>query len=585
MVAPDLTAKIAKITLPDTIDFGDTGEVQVSVRNQGGGTITGPVTVNLWISTDSNIDANDTLLTSETKTLNGNGRGFTNFVLNYQNDTSVIAPGAYHLIAEVVPNNPIVESNTSNNVVSELVSAKGSNVINDWIATALNVIQAQGEAGAGVGPTVGSRLLGILTTAIYDTVNAFSDNYEFYAVDATAGANTSLEAAIAGAAYQVLSNANLYFVDSLSSEAQSLIKKQLAASLQDIKDGIRAERRGVEFGQDIADQIIALRANDGSTPPNPTYTPPATSPITGALPGYVWTPEANGFALGSQWGNVEPWIITSVNDFDPDGLDGYPTANPNSVNSTQYATEIEEVRLSGGLQDTGTTTLESTTDQRDLAIFWAYDRADTFRPYGQLFQIASEISIREQTSLEETAALFAALGTSFADTGIVAWADKYQFVQPRPNDVIAGDNGSYSGVTAANDGIASTVFDADWDPYLDIIGLQRDGLTDTGTPPFPDYISGHSTFGGTWAGVLTAFFGENYQFDAVSQELSNLQLYTDSLGSYDPVRSFSSFAQAGFEDAVSRVYGGVHVREATVDAYNAGLNIGTFAAQFFQPIV
>jgi hypothetical protein len=578
--APDLVVNFSKIELPESIDFGDEGEVKIKVRNEGRGRVTEPVTVNLYISTDMDIDDNDTLLASEMKTLNG--RGNTTFNLEYENDTSVIAPGAYHLIAEVVPVGG--ESNTANNVVSELVSAEDTNVINDWIATALNVIQAQGEAGLGVGPTVGSRLLAILTTAIYDTVNAFNDTDEFYAVDEDAPRRASKEAAVVGAAYEVLSDASLYFTE-LSPEAQALIDEQLEASLQEIKDGRSAESRGLDFGKDIANQIIDLRAEDGSNPPNPEYVAPTASPIEGALDDYVWTPDTDGFALGAEWGNVTPWVIGSVDEFAPDGLDGYPAEDPNSEPSQLYATELEEVQTLGGLKDTTLTEITRTIDQSEVALFWAYDRPDTFRPYGQLFQIASEISVREETSLEETAALFAALGTSFADAAIVAWNAKYDFVQPRPNDVIAGDNGSYEGVTAATDGIESTVFDEDWDPFLDIIGIQRnDGVLDTGTPPFPDYLSGHSTFGGTWAGVLTAFFGDNYEFEAVSQELSNLNLYTDDLSNYDPVRSFDSFFEAGSEDAISRLYGGVHVLEATEDAVNAGLVIGEFVASQFQPI-
>jgi membrane-associated phospholipid phosphatase len=120
-----------------------------------------------------------------------------------------------------------------------------------------------------------------------------------------------------------------------------------------------------------------------------------------------------------------------------------------------------------------------------------------------------------------------------------------------------------AGGFAANDGIEATVGDPDWQPLL------------SPTPPFPDYISGHSTFSGAFAGVLTNFFGDNYEFTAVSQEL---------IGT---TRTYGSFYEAAYEDAISRVYGGIHVRESSVtDALPTGLNIGNFVAQnLFQPIV
>jgi hypothetical protein len=43
----------------------------------------------------------------------------------------------------------------------------------------------------------------------------------------------------------------------------------------------------------------------------------------------------------------------------------------------------------------------------------------------------------------------------------------------------------------------------------------------------------------------------------------------------------NSFYEAGLEDAVSRVYGGVHIREACLDSFNVGLNVGNTVAQAF----
>jgi hypothetical protein len=193
-----------------------------------------------------------------------------------------------------------------------------------------------------------------------------------------------------------------------------------------------------------------------------------------------------------------------------------------------------------------------------MAVFWAYDRADTFRPYGHLNQIAQKIAVSEGNTLQEDASLFAALNTALADSVIVAWKEKYTELQPRPDDVIAGG-------FAANDGIAATVADPNWKPLLS-------PLMGVNSPPFPDYMSGHSAMGGAFAGVMTEYFGDNYVFSTVSQELPGV------------VRHFDSFIEAGMEDALSRIYGGVHVREACIDSFDMGLAVGEFVAQnFFQP--
>jgi hypothetical protein len=542
---PDLVGSFGTINLPTTVDFGAQGTAQVIVTNQGQGIASGSSTVNLYISTDGQIDKNDALLTSVSTNLNLDAEQSVTLDLTYNNNTSVIAPGAYFLIAEVDADNQIAEQLETNNVTSKLVSGLNTNAVIDWNAIALNAIQAEGEAGRGVAPTVGSRLMALVSTAVYDTVNAFNTLYPSYAVNVNAPANTSLGMAAVGAAYRVLST-------QLSGQS-SLFLQQVANSRSEILDSATAESRGFNFGILVGNQSMNLRANDGSNDNTPFTAPPGD---------YVWRPETSGptagVAVGANWGGVDTWAIGDINQFVSENnldvtLEGRPDTNP-----TLYAEEIEEVRLYGGLQNTDLTTTLRNADQTEMAVFFAYDRADTFRPYGHLNQIAQGIAVDEGNTLQDDASLFAALNTALADAVIIAWKEKYTELQPRPDDIIAGG-------FAANDGIASTVGDPDWKPLLsELMGVN--------SPPFPDYMSGHSAMGGAFAGVMTEYFGDNYVFSAVSQELPGV------------VRDFDSFYEAGMEDALSRIYGGVHVSEACTDSFEMGLAVGEFvAANFFQP--
>jgi hypothetical protein len=71
-----------------------------------------------------------------------------------------------------------------------------------------------------------------------------------------------------------------------------------------------------------------------------------------------------------------------------------------------------------------------------------------------------------------------------------------------------------------DDNNPETISDPNWEPLLD-------------TPPFPDYISGHSVFGGASAQALASFYGtDNISFDISYQELPGVS------------RSFGSFTQA-----------------------------------------
>lgn len=535
----DLKINFNQINLPQTIEFGDDGRVKVTVTNQGSVPALGFVRLNLYGATDAKINrnpetnqlSNDVLLASERRFLTlGKGKSKT-FTLKYDNITSFGAPGAYNLIAEIAPGRTIPEINRQNNVASRLVSAPGTDVVIDWNATALNAIQADGALGRGVPPSLGSRLLAITQAAVYDTVNAFKQTYTPYAVDIDAPAGASIGAAVAGAAHHALVG--------LLPGQKALFDTQLSKSLAEINRSDRAKTAGVAFGESVAAQILELRANDGYDNNTP-YTPPSGN--------YVWRPGPDGVAVGPNWGGVTPFAIPSIEGFSPDGLDG-------TLGTDLYAEEIEQVRLLGAKQNTDLTTVTRTPDQTEIALFWAYDRADTFRPYGQLNQITQEVAVREGNTLAGNARLFAQLGIALADAAIVAWDVKYKVVQPRPDDVITGG-------IAANDGRNDTVSDPDWQPLLP-------------TPPFPDYISGHSIFGGAFGAVMTDFFGDNYEFTAVSQELPGV------------TRTYGSFNQAAFDDAISRVYGGIHVLEASVtDSLPTGRNIGNFVVNnIAQPIV
>ena len=426
----------------------------------------------------------------------------------------------------------------------------GSDPILVWTNIALNAIQSAGSNGKpGVPPTTGTRLIAMLSTAMLDTVAAFGDQVDFYRIDQSAPASASLDAAVVGAAQRILSL-------ELPGES-SLIQAEYALSLQSLAGSAESIQAGLAFGAGIADQIRALRANDGSANTT-TYTPPS-----GGLPGYVWMPAETGptedVAVGPNWGSVTPWVISSPDDFSSDGLQCRP-----DVDLDLYAQQLNEVRLYGGLANTSITTLERSPDQTEIALFWAYDRTDTIRPYGKLLEIAMDVALDQETSLVTNAKLIASLSLSMADAVICAWKEKYDNVQPRPWDLITG---SFSDT----DGSALTVRDQNWQSLLSSInGVQ--------SPPFPDFLSGHSVMGGTFASVMSHFFGDNLTFDATSQELPGV------------VRSFygfidgegvarNSFYEAGLEDAISRVYGGVHIREACEDSFDVGLNVGAAVVQ------
>ena len=89
--------------------------------------------------------------------------------------------------------------------------------------------------------------------------------------------------------------------------------------------------------------------------------------------------------------------------------------------------------------------------------------------------------------------------------------------------------------------------------------------------------------GGAFAAVMTHFFGDAITFKASSQELPGVLRTFD--GFQENGISRNSFYEAGFEDAMSRIYGGVHIREACEESFHMGLMVGSsVSSDLFGPI-
>jgi hypothetical protein len=367
-------------------------------------------------------------------------------------------------------------------------------------------------------PPIASRAMAIVHAAIYDAVNAIDRTHEVFAVDVLASPTASREAAVAAAAHATLS--------SLFPAQAADFETFLEASLATVPDG-PAEDAGVALGVDCATQMLALRLGDGWDATVP-YTP-------GTDPG-DWQPTPAGFApaLLPQWGQVTPFAMLSGSQFSPDEIP--------ALTSAEYAAAFAEVKELGEL-DSAT----RTDDQRNIALFWA-NGAGTATPSGHLNMIAHVVAEAEGNTLSENARLFAALNVAMADAAIMAWDAKFGTDFWRPVTAIRA---------ADTDGNPDTVADSEWTPLIS-------------TPPFPTYVSGHSSFSGAAAAVLQAFFGrDDIAFTLASENPAV------------PDRSFTSFSHAAEESALSRLYGGIHWNFDNNDGLTAGLAVGQFVADNF----
>src|SRR6202042_3060366 len=127
--------------------------------------------------------------------------------------------------------------------------------------------------------------------------------------------------------------------------------------------------------------------------------------------------------------------------------------------------------------------------------------------------IAADDFIMQNYSEVRWARNMALLNMSLMDAGIVCWATKYYYFNPRPTQM---------------DGSIKTL---------------------TGIPNFPSYISGHSTFSGAAATILGYLIPANAaKYNAMAQEA-----------------------------ALSRLLGGIHFRTDCEIGLTVGENVGNYA--------
>lgn len=382
----------------------------------------------------------------------------------------------------------------------------------DWNHQALEAIRLDATT-----PPAASRALAIMHSAILDAVSALEGTPGRY-VALPAAPGSSPVAAVAAAGYRVLSH--------LFPAQQSALDQALANSLSRVAAG-QNKTDGFALGMAIADALIQIREEDG-------YDAFVES-FGGTAPGQ-WQPTAPLYAvpLLPQWGDVEPFVIAST--------DQFPLPGPPDLTSQRWADAFSEVKSLGAA--TGST---RTAEQTEIARFWA-DGGGTYTPGGHWNQIAQIVAQAQGSSLADTARAFAQLNVALADAAITAWKVKYATDFWRPITAIQ---------SAGADGNDQTVADSNWTPLLV-------------TPPFPEYVSGHSTYSGAAAAILTGIFGDNVSF---------------TVGSFTPqnyVRNFTSFEQAAQEASRSRIYGGIHYDFSGADGMALGDEIGSAVLAAFS---
>ncbi|MET8259030.1 carbohydrate binding domain-containing protein [Micromonospora sp. NPDC005553] len=382
-------------------------------------------------------------------------------------------------------------------------------------------------------PTSSSREAAILHAAMHDAAVSVTGVGNPYRVRVPVSYPGTMDNVVAPSVHAAIDRAAYDVLTALYGGQGQSYSAALAAAVARRPSGVNAAEvaRGDTVGAAAAAANLQARANDG-------FDNSTAYPVQENVPG-AWRPTNGKAAVSPNWGLVTPFALTSGRQFRP-GLPAGATGYADLLGKQEYRTQVQEIRDYGGR-----TSSVRTPEQTQIAFFWANDLGGTYKPPGQLFSHTRIVSEQRQLGILANARLFGLVALALADAAIAAWDAKYQ----TPIDL-------WRPVTAIE-----AMEGPGWQP----LSKTREGVPYT--PAFPAYISGHATFAGAWSAVMKRFFGT----DAIAFDAT-----TDDPHAVGVVRHMTGFDHAAEENALSRIYLGVHYRFDADAGLATGRSVGAY---------
>jgi hypothetical protein len=246
--------------------------------------------------------------------------------------------------------------------------------------------------------------------------------------------------------------------------------------------------------------------------------------------------------VGAQWCEVTPFALTKGNEFSSlvEGL------GPAKYGSKEYQEQaLELFAISAGLTDR----------QKMIAEYWS-DGPNSVQPPGHWALFAQFVSTRDHHTLDDDVKMFFVLSNAIFDAGIAAWDAKRVYDSVRPITAIPF---LFRGKTIrawGGPGKGTVEMDgSQWMPYQSVTFP---------TPPFPDYVSGHSTYSAAAARILELWTGSERFGDSVTLAAGSSKIEPGVTPAKAVTLRWETFVDAADEAGLSRRYGGIHFRAADV---------------------
>ncbi|MGD2182462.1 vanadium-dependent haloperoxidase [Lusitaniella coriacea] len=436
-------------------------------------------------------------------------------------------------------------------------------VVAKWNQATLQAISA-----SQMPPTPASRALAVVHTSIFEAWAA----YDPVAIGTQMGDRAQVpseqitlankEAAISYAAYRTLVDlfpSQVHIFNNLMQELGYDYTQTSTNMRTPIGIGTVAAQKVIEYRRnDRANQANNYADTTGYNPPNdwnimrhPTYWQPLRVENGQTVQQFI-TPH---------WELVTPFALRSANQF-------LPPPPPMFGTPDYVARALEVIEITAELDDRG----------KAAAEYWA-DGPGSVQPAGHWLLFGEFISQRDGHTLDDDVKMFFMLGNAVLDAGIAAWDAKthYNYVRPitaiqyLAENKLLPENHRYVrtnpttgvqeilGWTGPNEG-SKWIAGNTWIPY------QR---TDFVSPPFAEYVSGHSAFSAAAAEIFKRYTGSD-GFGGRATITPRSSTYESNTPQQPVVLYWETFMDAANESGFSRLYGGIHFRDANLNGLSLG---------------
>ena len=421
-------------------------------------------------------------------------------------------------------------------------------------------------------PTITSRFLGLIFTSTFDAWSRFDEKaipVYLKDVDRMPEDQRSLknkEIAISYAAFGTMKE--YYFADT-------------ALFVDFMKDlGLDPDNTSMDpttpegIGNLAAKAVIEARKGDGANQygeeegsnGEPYFNYTGYEPINSAdnnvdinrwQPKYFSDGKGGTYAPGCLtpfWQNVKPIALKSADQFRP--------GPPPMVGSEQLEKEVKEViELQANL-----------TDEQKALVEFMRDGPQSVQQAGHWLKFAQDVSERDNHTLDDDVKMYFYNQVVAMDGFIASWDSKMFYDYARPYALV---HEYYENqIIKAWGGVGKGMVEMDgtqWRPYSPDTFL---------CPPFPSYVSGHSTISGGCAEALKLWTGSD-EFGEEVKLVAGAMTEPQHLGDTVTLK-FPTFTKTAEMAGISRVLGGYHIQADNVAGLQLGRDVAQEAWKFYK---